>query len=93
MGGGGGGGGGGGAGGGGGGGGGGGRVTSYIWPSADVCAEWPNFSVLSGIRLAPLVKTGGKNYQLFSVPLKSKLEQEHYLNLSNLWWITFTAFH
>ena len=34
---------------GGGGGAGAGGVTSYIWHSTDVCAEWPPFSALPGI--------------------------------------------
>ena len=29
-------------------------VTSYIWHSTDVRAEWPPLSALPGIRLAPL---------------------------------------
>ena len=36
-----------------GGGGGGGRLTSCIWHSIDVCVEWPPFSVMPGIWLAP----------------------------------------
>ena len=44
----------------------GGCVTSYIWHSMDVCAEWPPFSALPGIWLAPFFQQKVYDWPHFS---------------------------
>ena len=40
----------------------GGGITSYLWHSPDVRAEWPPFSVLPGILISPFFQQKKKVY-------------------------------
>ena len=70
-----------------GGGGGGGRgVTSYIWHSMDVRAEWPPFSTLPGISLSPFFQQKVYNWPHFSGLV---YERPHFSDVSRYMHIFF----